>query len=187
MLLEPASVLVAREVSRIINDIPAQPGIYGWWFNRGICDVPLRGTKRYRSWRLLYVGIAPNSKRSGAANNPRTLRDRIKNHIRGPSGSSTLRRSLACLLANELKLKPINRKGQRLKLREDDEAQLTRWMEMHAALNFLVSPNPWVIEAKLLASGQLLPLNIRGSTHPFSSQLKKRRAAFKAGLLKCGR
>ena len=54
----------------------------------------------------------------------------------------------------------------------EDEAKLTRWMEEHARVGWLIAPAPWTIEEELLKHGPRLPLNIRGSSDPFRSELR---------------
>lgn len=176
-LLELAPRASARAVVRDIKKVPDTPGVYGWWFDCQIADVPRRGTLRKGRWWLAYVGIAPSSARAVALGR-RTLQDRIKNHCRGPSGSSTLRRSLACLLAHDLALRTVN-PGGRIVLCGPAEDRLSDWMQRHAKLGWITCAKPWDVERQLLNGSVFLPLNIRGATHGFVLELKRRRSQFR--------
>jgi hypothetical protein len=162
-----------------LTKVPDEPGVYGWWFDCKIADAPLNDAPRLKKWRLVYVGIAPSSARITLRS--RTLRDRIKNHCRGPSASSTLRRSLACLLATELRLRATNQGGWRLTMSRGAEDRLTTWIAQHAHVGWFTCRRPWDVEASILTSTTVLPLNIKGANHSFRTELKKCRAQFLRG------
>ncbi len=123
---------------------------------------------------LLYVGIAPNGAKRTTGK--RTLRDRLKNHCRGPIGSSTLRRTLASLLTPDLLDLSLGRTASgKHALSAQDEARLTQWMSTHLRVAWLVHPEPWQLEDALIKKGPRLPLNIAGSSDPFVETLKQRR------------
>ncbi len=87
---------------------------------------------------LLYVGIAPSSAAGLKARRPRNLRRRLRNHCRGPIGSSTLRRSLTALLIDQLKL-DVRRTGRdRAWMNKAEEVRLTTWMAAHARVSWHV-------------------------------------------------
>ncbi len=50
-------------------------------------------------------------------------------------------------------------------------------MAKHAAVSFLVNAEPWSIEDELIAIGSALPLNVKGSDHPFSQVLSGLRSS----------
>jgi hypothetical protein len=120
---------------------------------------------------LLYVGIAPNGPKSS-----RTLRDRIRNHIQGSIGSSTLRRTLASLLAGPLNLRFGRTAGGRAVISADCERRLTEWLDKEARISWLICDRPWETERQILVGGPRLPLNIQGSLDPFSKTLSALRA-----------
>lgn len=77
------------------DGVPAEPGLYAWWGPAGAIPGITGPAHLSSDLELLYVGIA----RSGQASRS-TLRSRVVgNHIRGTTGQSTLRRSLAALLS----------------------------------------------------------------------------------------
>ncbi|MGW2625842.1 GIY-YIG nuclease family protein [Micromonospora taraxaci] len=81
----------------------------------------------------------------------------LRNHLRR-SGSSTLRRTLAGLLAAE-GYRTIWR--DRVVLIPEDEARLTTWMHTHLRLTWAEDAEPTTIEAELVR--RLHPtLNVRG-------------------------
>jgi hypothetical protein len=157
---------------------PAQGGIYAWWFDGCLPQVSRDGCLVRDERALLYVGICP----SGAAGTSgrRTLRDRMKNHCRGPIANSTLRRTLVALVGFDLSLKPV-RVGRKLLMAKDEERALTQWMDEHARVGWIVWPAPWEVEAELLAVGPTLPLNVAGSRSAFRDELQRRRRLLASG------
>ena len=67
-------------------------------------------------WELLYVGLAP-----GKAGSIATIRSRVtRNHLRGNTGSSTFRLSMASLLFERDGWRPEQRKKKAVLTREDN-------------------------------------------------------------------
>ena len=157
--------------------VPKEPGIYAWWFDEHFLPEQGFRTLTRDGKRLMYVGIAPKAppKPVGA---PRTLRDRLINHCAGSIATSTLRRSLAALLAQKLAFRFHAVPSGKIRLTaEGDEDRLTGWMTSHAKVAWIVTPVPWVLEHELLKHGEpRLPLNIQGSADPHAAVLKKLRA-----------
>lgn len=175
-LLAPDRLIAAREVLADRTIIPDAGGVYGWWFNAPLPGVPLDGTLDKDGYRLLYVGIAPRKPSAAGSESKSTLRKRItRNHLGNRVASSTLRRSLAWLLHEQMGFAiDLNRAGKQV-MAAVQEASLTGWMRDHAALSFVVDPAPWDLEDWLIQVGPKLPINIRGSGHPFSVVLRKMR------------
>jgi hypothetical protein len=144
--------------------VPDAAGIYGWWFRAQLRDLPVDGTLNVGDYRLLYVGIA----RSGLGS-ASTLRRRIgRDHLGNRLATSTLRRSLAVLLAGELSFEVSRNHRGKLAMAANSESVLNEWLAKHAAISFLVNEAPWQIEDGLIREGRpSLPLNIKGSNHPF--------------------
>jgi len=151
------------------------PGVYGWWFDRVPGGVPVDGVERRGGRWLLYVGIA-RSKATGAA----TLRSRIcGNHLHGTARRSTLRKTLGCLLADEIGLSPVRLSGAKYHFGED-EPKLTTWMEAHARVCWVDTPRPWEVESELFKAIHL-PLNIQHNpTNAYRKELKALRKAMLA-------
>jgi hypothetical protein len=170
-LLRPALGWSVGQLRSNLRLVPDQSGIYGWWFRSFPPGVPDEGTLQSDLGHLLYIGIAPNGPKSS-----RTLRNRLRNHIRGPIGSSTLRRTLASLLAIPLKLRFDRTVGGRPVLSPACERRLTDWLDQEARVAWLVCERPWEAERQILATGPKLPLNIQGSSDPFSKVLSGLRA-----------
>lgn len=172
--LEQAQFVTADAVRNEPHIIPSEPGIYGWWFDGSfshLCD----GTHARDGFHLLYVGIAPSAPpREGVKS--RTIRDRLLNHCRGPLATSTLRRTLAALLKSEEQLAIDRTASGKSQMSGEDEAKLTGWMTQHARITWLTTPQPWKVETELLESGPRLPLNIRGSSDPYRTELRQLRA-----------
>jgi len=170
-LLRPNLWLSLDDIEARPASLPQQPGAYGWWFQTLPPEITDEGTAKGPFGALLYVGIAPNGPASR-----RTLRDRIHEHIKGPIGSSTLRRTLSVLLAEQLKLRLLRSPSNRLCMSADDEARLTDWMRSTARVAWVVCDKPWHLEKTLIANGPRLPLNIRGSTDPAAKRISAMRS-----------
>lgn len=171
-LLQPPSLLPAREILADRSLVTDEAGIYAWWFDEEIPSVPLEGTLANGSHRLLYVGIAPRAPSAAGSESKSTLRKRIvRNHLGRRIASSTLRRSLAWLLKGSLGFEiGRNAEGKTIMAREDED-RLIHWVSDHAAISFVCHEQAWHIEDHLITGGPALPLNLKGSTHAFRQQL----------------
>jgi hypothetical protein len=177
-LLEPEALHSPKDIARDPTVVPHEPGIYGWWFDEALPDIPREGSLLLGDRRLLYVGIAPSGARGTSGK--RTLRDRLKNHCRGPVAHSTLRRTLLALGDDSRFAARTNHRGK-LTLTSTEENDLTTWMAEHLRVAWMVHPQPWELEEALIKLGQpRLPLNIMGSTDTFARMLKARRATLMA-------
>jgi hypothetical protein len=177
-LLSPKRFFRVDEIRERLSIVPAEPGIYGWWLSNELPGVPVEGTLLQGEWRLLYFGIAPSGATS--ARTPRTLRSRL--NCRGPAATSTLRRTLACLLKSQLRLQ-LRRNALR-KLLVSPEHAITEWMDSHARVAWVVCDEPWRFEHNLIKKSwppkpgwPRLPLNIRGSLDPFCLTLRALRTS----------
>lgn len=171
-LLAPARLVAAAEVLSDRAIIPDEAGIYGWWFATLPPGVPEAGTLHRGSFHLLYVGIAPRAPGRGVSASKSTLRKRIRrDHLGKRIASSTLRRSLAWLLSEQLELRISRNKARKWAMPTTDEAKLSAWIGREARLSFLISSAPWEIEHRLIRLGPALPLNIAGSDHPHCQTL----------------
>ncbi|GGK31675.1 hypothetical protein GCM10010124_25580 [Pilimelia terevasa] len=122
-------------------------GVYAWWAAPSVFpDLPGPPHPNDPSLRLLYLGRATS------------LRGRIlRNHLRR-SGQSTLRRTLAGLLASEGYRTTWT---DRVVLLPEDEARLTAWMHAHLQLTWAEDAEPATIEAELVRRLHP-PLNVSG-------------------------
>lgn len=165
---------------------PDAPGLYAWWFRGPIGDAPIEAAAKRDGLAFLYVGIASGQSAGSMEaiqSNPklrtpsrRTLRRRLREHVRGPLARSTLRRSLAALLAPTLGLEFVEvRSGRKPVLANDGEARLSAWMAENAAVSWMEHPEPWLLESELIEHGPVLPLNVRGARHDFAPALRRRR------------
>ncbi|MBO0678741.1 hypothetical protein JRC04_14835 [Mycolicibacterium sp. S2-37] len=159
--------------------IPAEAGAMGWWFREIPGDIDTGGCEQRDGWTLLYVGVSPGPPpASGKPAAPQDLRKRIRYHFGAGSADaqgSTLRKSLGVLLGDQLGF-ALRRVGTgKRQTFAGGEAVLTRWMAENAAVSWVLHPEPWHLEAKLIAALDL-PLNIQGNQHnAFAPQLKRLR------------
>jgi hypothetical protein len=177
-LLSPPRLFTLHQINADPTLVPKSAGIYGWWFSTAPPGVPLVGAVVHNGARLLYVGIAPREPASNGQASKKTIRDRLKNHCRGPIASSTLRRTLVCLLRNALDFDIQRRQSGKLFMSKSDEERLTSWMDNSARVGWSTHNEPWKIEKELIACDHIsLPLNIGGAKHPFAETLKQLRAS----------
>jgi len=149
---------------------PRAAGIYAWFFRSIPGKIPTAGCFQRDGSTLLYLGISPGSTESKA-----TLRSRIRYHFRGNAEGSTLRRTLGCLLEENLDtvLRCVG-SGKRMTFGPHEDA-LTRWMEQHAAVTWVEVERPWLVESQLIRE-LVLPLNIdTNDGHPYYPALRQLR------------
>lgn len=148
----------AKEALRLLSDVPVGldvavkglsrgSGLYAWWAAPSVFpDLPGPPNGNVPSLRMLYLGRATS------------LRGRIlRNHLRR-SGNSTLRRTLAGLLASEGYRTTWT---DRVVLVPQDETRLTAWMYAHLRLTWAEDAEPATIEAELVRRLHP-PLNVHG-------------------------
>jgi hypothetical protein len=174
-LLHPRRLYGVAELTGAPTLIPQEGGVYAWWFSKAPPGVPIESTAVHEGSRLLYVGIAPRKPSAAGGISSRNLRHRLLTHCRGPIASSTLRRTLAVLLARDLGLSITRAASLKLKMLPEDETRLTGWMNENAQVVWSTCPAPWEVEDHLI-QGTRLPLNIRGSSDPFANELSKLRS-----------
>jgi len=165
----PMHLHTVAEVTETPSKAPNESGLYAWWFDQ-LPGVPLEGSLRQGNFKLAYVGIA--SHRPGSR---RTLSQRLRNHCKGPSASSTLRRSLIAILSKQLNRNPYLGPDKKLKLPQDEEVLLSDWLSSHGRMAWICDPEPWVRERRLLDQGPPLALNILGNDHEFTAKLRSLR------------
>ncbi len=178
------------EVFSDLDPVPAESGAHGWWFREIPGEIDVSGCEQRDGWTLLYVGISPGPPRAdGKPQTPQDLRKRIRYHFGAGNASadgSTLRKSLGVLLGDQLgfALRRIG-SGKRQTF-AGGEAVLTQWMAENAAVSWVLHPEPWFLEAKLVNALDL-PLNIQNNErNAFAPTLKRLRkdAAVKAGKMR---
>ncbi|MGY5884927.1 GIY-YIG nuclease family protein [Modestobacter lacusdianchii] len=152
-------------------ELPAALGVHAWWGRFGALPGISGPRHPDAALQLLYVGIAPNGAASRA-----TLRSRVVgDHIRGTTGSSTLRRSLAALLSEQQGWR--SRWTTRPVLVNADELRLSEWMGEKLRLTWAEHPEPWTVEAPVIAELEP-PLNQADNQshplYPFVRDARKR-------------
>jgi GIY-YIG catalytic domain len=114
---------------------------------------------------LLYAGISPRQPpRNGRPASQQTLRQRLRTHYAGNAEGSTLRKTLGCLLADELDIQ-LRRVGSGTrKTFVAGEQVLSAWMAENAFVSWVVRERPWELQDDLIAAVDL-PLNLEGNSH----------------------
>jgi hypothetical protein len=114
---------------------------------------------------LLYTGISPKRPpTNGRPPSRQTLRHRIRYHFRGNAEGSTLRKTLGVLLAEALGIE-LRRVGSGKRMTFGvGEPLLSEWMADNALVAWVVDPEPWLLEARLIADLDV-PLNLDGNRH----------------------
>lgn len=154
--------------------VPVEPGLYAWWAPPGAVPGIVGPAHPDAGLELLYVGQA----RSGGAARS-TLRSRVVgNHVRGTTGQSTLRRSLASLLSEREGWH--TRWTTRPVLVNKDELRLTEWMTARLQLTWAVHPTPWRVEDDVIEAMQP-PLNqALNRGHPLYEHVRDARRSWRA-------
>jgi hypothetical protein len=94
---------------------------------------------------------------------------------------STLRRSIGCLLAEELRVEFVVKRqsrGTRCHYGFDSQGEvaLTNWIEENARVSWVEHTEPLILEAHLIKT-LTIPMNIKSNSHPFVRVLSSRRVA----------
>ncbi len=184
--LNPERLWRRDEVLQRPCPIPAVPGVYGWWFDRPPAAMATTGCRTWQGLTLLYTGISP--KRPPRNDRPPSrgqLRHPLTPHYAGNAEGSTLRKTLGCLLADELgiELRRVGSGRRRTIVR--GEQVLLEWMAEHAFVSIVEHPRPWELEEVLIATLDV-PLNLEGnSRNAFHAELTevRRRAVAAANEL----
>jgi hypothetical protein len=161
-LLHPARLYSATNIASRPCPVPASAGVYAFYFNESPPGIDTSGSHRLDHHSLLYVGIAPKPPpKNGRAPSRATLRQRLRTHYYGNAEGSTLRRTLGCLLSEQLgiKLRCVG-SGGRYTFSNPGEQRLDDWMRQHAFVTWVETSAPWELELQLLSSGLRLPLNV---------------------------
>jgi hypothetical protein len=162
--------------------VPPSKGVYCWFFRKMPPRVPIAGCVRRKGLTLLYVGISPKKSAPGKKPSDGHIQSRICYHM-GKSGrenaeGSTLRMSLGCILSQSLGIR-LRRLGKRFTF-GPGEVALSHWLARNARVLWIPHPQPWLLEDRLIADGNL-PLNLKGNArHPFYRILKTIRRDAKA-------
>jgi hypothetical protein len=151
-------------------------GVYAWWFKNTPTFVPLDGTRRSGELALLYVGTSK-----------RPLWNRLAEHLRDDASRSTLRRSIGCLLAEQLRLELEVTRVSRMShchfgFGSSGEYALSRWLDENARVSWVQHDQPLPLE-KCLIKTLTLPINVRGNNHPFATQLDRLLREYEAQAL----
>jgi len=177
--LHPTHLYSQQEVLTRPSPVPASPGVYGWWFRGLPGPVDIQGCATRDGLPLLYIGISPSRPPiSGKPASRQNLRKRLRQHYDRSAEASTLRRTLGCLLADDLglQLRRVGSTGRRTTF-VDGEHALSDWMGKHAFVSWVVREEPWELEEALI--GQLdLPLNLKDNSgnafHPVPTEARAR-------------
>lgn len=175
--VNPVRLLCGEDVLAQPSPVPAQGGVYGWWFAQLPPLVAANGCCQHGGLRLLYAGISPKAPpKNGRVPSQQNLRERIKYHYTGNAEGSTLRKTLGCLLSAELgiQLRRVG-SGRRMTFVQGEQA-LSAWMNENAYVSWVVRDHPWELEAELIAALDL-PLNLqRNRRNHFHCALTQARA-----------
>jgi len=174
-LLHPHRVWTRAEVLGTNSPVPRAPGVYAWYFQEIPPGVPTDGCITHDGLTLLDIGIAPKEvPANGAKPSGQTLWHRVRYHLRGNAFGSTLRRSLGCLMSEELGIELRRVRSKRSTKGEDEpyrntftkpgEAILSEWFATNAFVTWREDEEPWKAEEDLIHSVSL-PLNLDQNTH----------------------
>lgn len=184
-LAKPSKIWSREELER--SSPPQCPGVYAWYFRKNLLKNLLpkissidyteyvKGWVFKKRWKLLYIGKGINLKR------------RIFDyHFCGDADVSSLRMSLGCLLARELKIclwkRPRPNEGEYgYTFGDEGEEKLSKWMAKNAWVAWIESPNHEKLEKDAIIAYSPL-LNTEGNPHPLRP-LKVLKSSLKACAL----
>ena len=175
-ILRPANLWSPTEVLNSPSPVPRLAGLYGWYFADPPPSVPLQDCIYSHGRWLLYVGICPaGPPPANAEPTRRTLRERLRTHIRGRADASTLRLTLGCILIDELELTLSPRPTDKRLDFGTGEDLLTGWIAPHGSVVWMTHSQPWTLEIPLIRAAKP-PLNLaHNQAHPFHNHLSKLR------------
>lgn len=170
-LLNPSRLWLRSEILARPNPVPTASGFYAWYFDDVPARVPASDCVVRDGSVLLYIGIAPES-----AWSKENVRTRLRYHMRGNAFGSTLRRSLGCLLAEQLGIELRSTGANRRTTFGSGESILCDWLGQHARVTWYTCPEPWLREPDVIRSVSL-PLNLEhNERHPFHAALSDLRS-----------
>jgi len=175
--LVPTHLYSRDEVLTRPSPVPSTAGVYGWWFKALPTTMTTTSCATFGEAILLYTGISPKKPpMNGTAPSRQTLRSRIRTHYAGNAAGSTLRRTLGVLLADNIGVELRRVGGGDRMTFVDGERKLSEWMAENAFVAWIEVPEPWVLEAHLIASVDV-PLNLDSNAHnAFHTELSRARA-----------
>lgn len=171
-ILHPTKLYSRKEVLSKPPPVPAERGLYAWYFKEVPPLVPTDRCIVKNGLTLLYVGISPKNETSKY-----NLRKRVTYHYNGNAEGSTLRQTLGVLLTQKSDF-PLRRvgSGNRMTFTHLGELWLDEWMNDNAFVCWVTNHEPWKIEKQIIADVSL-PLNIQDNKHhkfsPYLSELRK--------------
>lgn len=178
VFLNPTHLYSRREILARPSPVPAAAGVYGWWFRRLPAAIDTHECARHHGLTLLYIGISPSRPpMNGRPASRQNLRKRLRQHYVRSAEASTLRRTLGCLLADELdlQLRRVGTSGRRTTF-VTGEHVLSDWMAENAFVSWVARARPWELEDQLIQELDL-PLNLwDNSRNPFHPTLTEARA-----------
>ncbi len=158
--------------------VPAAPGLYGFHGDGSV-------------WRQLGLGSPPDDRPLyvGKSESSLAARDVRTHFAAGRTGSSTLRRTLAALLVDQLDLVACPRNPAKpghfsnFGLEPEGDARLSRWMAEHLRLAVWPSPTGIVLNDVETAVLQCLmpPLNLSKVATPWKPMISSARKEMAAG------
>ena len=172
-----ATTHTRAEVLQRPSPVPVAPGVYAWWFRTLPADIDTSKCEQRDGLTLLYTGISPSRPpANGKPPSRQNLRKRIRTHYTGNAEGSTLRRTLGCLLAEELGLEMRRYGSGHRRHFGAGEQVLSQWMADNALVSWIVHPEPWEIEHQIIQSIDV-PLNLDGNAmnayHPTLSAIRR--------------
>lgn len=178
-LIDAPSLWSPAEICSRPSPAPRGPGIYSWFLEQVPPEVPQEGCVRHGSATLLYLGVAPSRPDSRS-----NVRKRLRSHLRGNASGSTLRLSLGCLLAEDLRIQ-LRRVGRTQRLTfSEGESRLSAWLDENALIAWVEIAAPWRFEKELIGAVSL-PLNLDlNQAHPFHERLHAVRREARAAARK---
>lgn len=173
-ILHPDQMYSHTEISKQSSLVPAEEGIFAWYFK----EVPERlknlGLHTHKGLTLAYIDSSPQKPLKDSLSAKGNIRKRVLADITGPASTSSIRRSLGCLLKEKLDLKSVKLSSRTVNFGEGERA-LTDWISHNVRFCWLITESPWDIRDKLIKEKQV-PLTLSNKlVNSFYDELTKMR------------
>lgn len=169
-LIHPDKLIPISDVIANPTQLPAHPGAYAYYVDVELPLVPIKECHKHNGLYLVYVDSSPQDEPVGLTQRKGDVKKRVTGDTRRDARASTFRRSLGCLLADELGLQ-LRRINKNTVTFHNGEKTLSEWIANHVSVALIEVPSPWVVR-NALHQNLFIPLNhTTGNKHPFHDEL----------------
>jgi hypothetical protein len=175
-ILHPVQMYSHTEILDQNTLIPAAEGIFAWYFKQIPENLKSLNLHTHNNLTLAYIDSSPQKPLKDSLSARGNIRKRMIADITGSASTSSIRRSLGCLLREELNLNSV-RLSPRIVNFGEGERDLSGWISENVKFCWLVNETPTEIRDNLISEVQV-PLTLsNGKVNDFFDELTKIRSA----------